>query len=173
MINSPAKNNAEDNNITWNFGATSVFPVGPRKAPKTFIDLVGRRTFRVYSDLYKVVCYLITRNLTLVPICVPPAFKHTYTFLFQESVSFVFLLIQNKQLQMEWIGWGRDVCIVRLVKGKKLKLSPYQSVEVHRAVRRRGSHIFLDNRLTDGGKVVCLTRWPPSTLRKVPDTHVC
>jgi hypothetical protein len=30
-------------------------------------------------------------------------------------------------------------------------------------VRRRGSHIFLDNRLTDGGEVVSLTRRPPFT----------
>jgi hypothetical protein len=31
-------------------------------------------------------------------------------------------------------------------------------VETHRVVRRRGSHILLDNRLTDGGEVVSLTR---------------
>jgi hypothetical protein len=30
-------------------------------------------------------------------------------------------------------------------------------------VRRRGSHIFLDNRLTDGSEVVSLTRRPPFT----------
>jgi hypothetical protein len=30
-------------------------------------------------------------------------------------------------------------------------------------VRHRGSHIFLDNRLTDGGEVVSLTRRPPFT----------
>jgi hypothetical protein len=63
------------------------------------------------------------------------------------------------------------VCIVRLVKREKVKLSLYQAVEIHRAVRRRGSHIFLDNRLTDGGKVVCHTRWPPFTLKKIPDNH--
>jgi hypothetical protein len=31
-------------------------------------------------------------------------------------------------------------------------------------VRRRGSHIFLDNRLTDGGEVVSLTRLSPLPL---------
>jgi hypothetical protein len=29
----------------------------------------------------------------------------------------------------------------------------------------------LDNRLTDGGKVVSLTRQPPFTPRKIPGTH--
>jgi hypothetical protein len=27
---------------------------------------------------------------------------------------------------------------------------------------------FVDNRLTDGGEVVSLTRWPPFTPRKIP-----
>jgi hypothetical protein len=38
-------------------------------------------------------------------------------------------------------------------------------VEADRVVRRRGSHI-----LTDGGKVVSLTRQPPFTARKIPGT---
>jgi hypothetical protein len=36
----------------------------------------------------------------------------------------------------------------------------------------RLSH-FLDNRLTDGGEVVSLTRVPPFTPRKIPGTHFC
>jgi hypothetical protein len=32
---------------------------------------------------------------------------------------------------------------------------------------------FIGNRLTDGGKVVGLTRWPPFTPRKIPSTHFC
>jgi hypothetical protein len=34
---------------------------------------------------------------------------------------------------------------------------------------------FLDNRLTDGGEVVSLTRWSPiyPHPRKIPDTHFC
>jgi hypothetical protein len=32
---------------------------------------------------------------------------------------------------------------------------------------------FLDDRLTDGGEVVSLTRRPPFTLRKIPGTHFC
>jgi hypothetical protein len=39
-------------------------------------------------------------------------------------------------------------------------------VKAHRVVRRRGSHIFLDNRLTDGDKVVSLTRRPHFTPQK-------
>jgi hypothetical protein len=31
----------------------------------------------------------------------------------------------------------------------------------------------LDSRLTDGGKIVSLTRRPPFTPRKIPDTHFC
>jgi hypothetical protein len=30
---------------------------------------------------------------------------------------------------------------------------------------------FVDNRLTEGGEVVSLTRWPPFTPRKIPGTH--
>jgi hypothetical protein len=32
---------------------------------------------------------------------------------------------------------------------------------------------FLDNRHTDGGEVVSLTRRPPFTARKIPGTHFC
>jgi hypothetical protein len=32
---------------------------------------------------------------------------------------------------------------------------------------------FLDTRLTDGGEVVSLTRRPPFTPGKFPDTHSC
>jgi hypothetical protein len=32
---------------------------------------------------------------------------------------------------------------------------------------------FLDNRLTDGGEVVSLTRREPFTTRKIPGTHFC
>jgi hypothetical protein len=48
-----------------------------------------------------------------------------------------------------------------------------QDVETHRVVRRRGSHIFLDNRLTDGSEGVSFTRRPPFTPRKIPGTHFC
>jgi hypothetical protein len=30
---------------------------------------------------------------------------------------------------------------------------------------------FLDNRLTDGGEVVSLTRWPPFTRRNITGPH--
>jgi hypothetical protein len=36
-------------------------------------------------------------------------------------------------------------------------------MEAHRFVRRRGFHIILDNRLTDGCEVVSLTRQQPFT----------
>jgi hypothetical protein len=32
---------------------------------------------------------------------------------------------------------------------------------------------FLDNRFTDGGKVVRFTRWPSYTPKKIPHTHIC
>jgi hypothetical protein len=32
---------------------------------------------------------------------------------------------------------------------------------------------FLESRLIDGGEVVSLTRRPPFTPRKIPDTHFC
>jgi hypothetical protein len=45
---------------------------------------------------------------------------------------------------------------------QKCSLFDMLAVEAHKVVRRRGSHIFLGNWLTDGGEVVSLTRWPPS-----------
>jgi hypothetical protein len=46
-------------------------------------------------------------------------------------------------------------------------------VKAHRVVRRRGSHIFLNSRLTDGGEVVSLSRRPPFTAGGIPGTHFC
>jgi hypothetical protein len=41
-------------------------------------------------------------------------------------------------------------------------LSLLKTVEAHTVVRRRGSHILLDNQLTDDGEVVSLTLRPPA-----------
>jgi hypothetical protein len=55
----------------------------------------------------------------------------------------------------------------------KVKLSLQQAVKAHRVVRRRGSHIFLDNRVAEGGEIVSLTRRPPFTHWKIPSTQFC
>jgi hypothetical protein len=63
------------------------------------------------------------------------------------------------------------ITVLRLwhkLKWAEVKLSLYQAIEAHRAVRRRGSHVFLDNRLIDVGKVVSLMRLQPFTPRKIP-----
>jgi hypothetical protein len=44
-------------------------------------------------------------------------------------------------------------------------------MKAHRVVRHQGSHIFLDNRLTDGNEVVSLTGRLPFTPRKIPLCH--
>jgi hypothetical protein len=44
-------------------------------------------------------------------------------------------------------------------------------MEAHRVEMSRLPH-FLDNRLTDGGEVVSLTRQLPFTPRKIPGTHL-
>jgi hypothetical protein len=62
--------------------------------------------------------------------------------------------------------WGEEECIQAFGGEVRLK-------KTTRVVRRRGSHIFLDNRLTDGDEVVSLTRRPPFAPRKIPDTHFC
>jgi hypothetical protein len=46
----------------------------------------------------------------------------------------------------------------RIEKGK--------AMEVHIVVRRRGSRIFLDNRLIDGGEAVSLRRRPPFASKR-------
>jgi hypothetical protein len=45
-------------------------------------------------------------------------------------------------------------------------------MEARRLVRRRGFHIFLDSRFTDGGEV-SLTPPSPFTTRKIGGTHFC
>jgi hypothetical protein len=55
----------------------------------------------------------------------------------------------------------------------KVKAIPVKGREGPWVVRRRGSQFSLDNRLTDGGKVVSLLRQPPFTPRKIPGTHFC
>jgi hypothetical protein len=39
-------------------------------------------------------------------------------------------------------------------------------MEAHRVVRHQGSHIFPDNRLTDGDEVISLTLHPPFTPKE-------
>jgi hypothetical protein len=56
---------------------------------------------------------------------------------------------------------------------KKGKAIPVTGREAHRVVRRRGSHIFVDKRLTDGGEVISLTHRSPFTPRKISGTHFC
>jgi hypothetical protein len=46
-------------------------------------------------------------------------------------------------------------------------------MEACSVVRCEGSHIFLDNWLTDGGEVVSLMCWLPLTPRKISGTHFC
>jgi hypothetical protein len=48
-----------------------------------------------------------------------------------------------------------------------------QTVEAHKVVRRRGSHIFQDNWVTGGGGVVSFTRRPVFTPRKIPGSPFC
>jgi hypothetical protein len=48
---------------------------------------------------------------------------------------------------------------------KKVKISLLQAVEAPRVPRGRGSHIYLDKRLADGGKVNSSTRRLPFTPR--------
>jgi hypothetical protein len=40
-------------------------------------------------------------------------------------------------------------------------------------VRHRGSHIFIENWLTDGDQVASLKRRPPFTARKIVGTRFC
>jgi hypothetical protein len=55
-------------------------------------------------------------------------------------------------------------------KGKAIPLTGHEGPQGCETSRL--SHV-LDNRLTDGGKVVSLTRQPPFTPRKIPGTHIC
>jgi hypothetical protein len=46
-------------------------------------------------------------------------------------------------------------------------------MEAHKVVRRRGSHIYLNNRLKDGGEVSALRSGRPLPTWKIPVTHWC
>jgi hypothetical protein len=59
---------------------------------------------------------------------------------------------------------------IKKVKGKAIPVTGYG---VPYGCERSSLPHFLDNRLTDGGEVVSLTHWPPSTPRKIPGTHFC
>jgi hypothetical protein len=54
--------------------------------------------------------------------------------------------------------------------GDKAKLAVYEAVEAHRIVRYGGSQHFLDNRLTDGDRVVSR---PPFGPRNILRTYFC
>jgi hypothetical protein len=62
------------------------------------------------------------------------------------------ILISDFHTQMPYLLVGVDAyffsCVFVVVK-----LSLQLSLEAHRVMRRRGSHVFLDNRLTDVGEV--------------------
>jgi hypothetical protein len=57
-----------------------------------------------------------------------------------------------------------------LYKGKTIPVTSCEGPQGYETSRL--SH-FLDNRLTDGGEVVSLTRRPPFPLRKITGTHFC
>jgi hypothetical protein len=52
-------------------------------------------------------------------------------------------------------------------------IRPVTGLEVPLGCERSRLPHLLDNRLTDGGKAVSLTRWPPFIPRKIPGTHFC
>jgi hypothetical protein len=56
---------------------------------------------------------------------------------------------------------------------KKGKAIPITGPEGPCGCERSRLPHFLDNRLTDGGKVVSFTRRPPFTPKKIPRTHFC
>jgi hypothetical protein len=48
-----------------------------------------------------------------------------------------------------------------------------EAMEAYRDCKTSKLPHFLDNRLTDGGEVVSLTRRPLFSRRKIPGTHFC
>jgi hypothetical protein len=62
---------------------------------------------------------------------------------------------------------------VKNYSNKKDKAIPVTGREDAQACETSTFPHFTDNRLTDGGKAVSLTRRPPFTPRKIPDTHFC
>jgi hypothetical protein len=92
------------------------------------------------------------------------------------------LLVTCSVFEMDISGMRFDVLLLRRpdwihpfwndVKGKG-KLIPVTCRGGPQGCERLRLLHFLDNRLRDGGGVVCLTRRPPFTLRKNPGTHLC
>jgi hypothetical protein len=70
-----------------------------------------------------------------------------------------------------WLGAGPCGDVRR--KGKKGKAIPVTGRGGPQGCETSWLPHFLDNRRTDGGKVVSLTRRPPLTPRKIPGAHFC
>jgi hypothetical protein len=84
----------------------------------------------------------------------------------------VYIFIRARFRILESVSSGNDLdpvlftCNVERMVKIKVELRLLQSVKDHVVVRH-----FLDNRLTDGGEVVTITRLFPFTTRKTPGTH--
>jgi hypothetical protein len=79
----------------------------------------------------------------------------------------VFLYVQHAN--SVWKTLRRKA--LKNIKSKvKVKLSPLQTVDAYRIVTSRIQHC-LDNRHTDGGQFVNITRRPRFTPNKLPGTH--
>jgi hypothetical protein len=66
---------------------------------------------------------------------------------------------------------NRHLCLYgSIYNGKTIPITGRESLQVCETSRFSR---YLDNRLTEGGEVVSLTRRPHFTPRKIPGTHFC
>jgi hypothetical protein len=74
----------------------------------------------------------------------------------------------------KWLMLFREILLlVLIIVRKKRKAIPVTGRVVPYGFETSRLPHFLDNRLTDGGKFVSLTRRAPFTTRKIPGAHFC
>jgi hypothetical protein len=79
----------------------------------------------------------------------------------------------DAKLYSSWpqICWLFSLPGLRRLTYYVFKLSQEQAVEAHSVLRRLGSHIFLEDQLTDVGDIVILMCRPPFTPQEDSGTH--
>jgi hypothetical protein len=116
--------------------------------------------------------FLLSFSIYSFSIFSPHSFTSSSFFLLSSFPSPLYILspYHIHILLLFFLWFSPSLCFILLLKGKAIPVTGREGL--WGCETSRLPH-FLDNRLTDGDKVVSLTRRPPFTPRKIPGTHFC